>query len=349
MNAASSSHAREQAGADDANGQVRVLLVDDQLIIVEAVRRMLARHPDIAFHYVTDAGAAHAAALALQPTVILQDLVMPGADGFQLIAGYRADERLADVPVVVLSTKEEARLKAHGFAVGANDYLVKLPDQLELVARIRHHSRGYIGLRQRDAALRSLRASQDELARANHELQKLAALDGLTGIANRRRFDEAIALEWQRARRRQGQLALLLCDVDRFKNYNDSLGHPAGDLCLKKAAAVLTGQLKRPADLAARYGGEEFAILLPDTDLDGALALAESCRAGLERLMLPHPRASCGLVTLSIGAACTVPGQDGTLEELIEAADAALYAAKRGGRNRVHGHEAAASATGRDR
>jgi len=333
-------------GVDDA---VRVLLVDDQRIIVEAVRRMLAGQPDIVFNAVGDGRHALETALALRPTVILQDLVMPDADGFDLIRAYRAEEALREVPVIVLSARDEPALKAHGFAVGANDYLVKLPDQLELVARIRHHSAGYVRLLQRDAAYRSLRASQDALARANEELQKLAALDGLTGIANRRRFDEAFLLEWQRARRRGAPLSLLMCDVDSFKLYNDHFGHPAGDLCLKKAAAVLTGQLKRPADLAARYGGEEFAILLPDTDLDGALALAESCRAGLERLMLPHPRASCGLVTLSIGAACTVPGQDGTLEELIEAADAALYAAKRGGRNRVHGHEAAASATGRDR
>jgi two-component system chemotaxis family response regulator WspR len=319
----------------ESSYQVRVLLVDDQLIIVEAVRRMLAAHPDIEFHYVTDPKAAHAAALALRPTVILQDLVMPGADGFQLIAGYRADESLREVPVMVLSTKEEARLKAHAFAVGANDYLIKLPDQLELVARIRHHSRGYIGLLQRDAAYRSLRASQDELARANQELQKLAALDGLTGIANRRRFDEAIAIEWQRARRQQGTLALLLCDVDCFKSYNDGLGHPAGDLCLKKVAAVMTEQLKRPADLAARYGGEEFAILLPETGLDGALKLAEDCRRRLEALALPHPGGVGGVVTMSIGVAVGTPTAGGSIEALVAAADAALYDAKRSGRNRV--------------
>ena len=260
---------------------------------------------------------------------------MPGADGFQLLAGYRADEALREVPVVVLSAKDEARLKAHGFAVGASDYLVKLPDELELVARIRHHSRGYISLLQRDAAYRSLRASQEELAHANLELRKLAALDGLTGIANRRRFDEAIDTEWQRARRRQAPLALLICDVDHFKHYNDSLGHPAGDLCLKKTAAVLTGQLKRPADLVARYGGEEFAILLPETGLDGALKLAEDCRRHLEQLAQPHPAAPCGTVTMSIGVAGALPGEGGSIEALIAAADGALYEAKRTGRNRV--------------
>lgn len=324
------------AEQDAPDYKVRVLLVDDQLIIIEAVRRMLAGHPDIEFHAVNDPLAARATALRLHPTVILQDLVMPNSDGFQLIRDYKEDEALRGIPVIVLSTKEEAKLKAHAFAVGANDYLVKLPDQLELVARIRHHSAGYISALQRDAAYRSLHASQEELARANEELRKLAALDGLTGIANRRRFDEAVQTEWQRGRRHQSPLALLLCDVDHFKLYNDHLGHPAGDLCLKKTAAVLTNHLKRPADLAARYGGEEFALLLPDTDLAGALRVGEACLASLERLALPHPGAPCGYVTMSMGVACIVPDEGDTLESLIARADAALYDAKRGGRNRVN-------------
>jgi len=327
---------REAGERDGADFKVRVLLVDDQLIIVEAVRRMLAGHADIEFHSVTDPLAALAAARMFRPTVILQDLVMQGSDGFQLIQAYKDDETLREVPVVVLSTKEEAKLKAHAFAVGAHDYLVKLPDRLELVARIRHHSAGYISGLQRDAALRSLHTSREELTRANEELRRLAALDGLTGIANRRRFDEAAHVEWQRGRRQRTPLALLLCDVDHFKQYNDHLGHPAGDLCLKKMAAVLTGQLKRPADLAARYGGEEFALLLPNTDLAGALRVGEACRAGLEQLALPHPGAPRGFVTMSMGVACIVPGGDDTLEVLIARADAALYEAKRNGRNCVN-------------
>nr|WP_229503745.1 diguanylate cyclase [Massilia putida] len=320
----------------DADDTVRVLLVDDQLIVVEAVRRMLAGHPDIEFHFVTDPHAARAAALRHRPTVILQDLVMQGCDGFELIRSYKDDDTLRDIPVIVLSMREEAKLKAHAFAIGAHDYLVKLPDQLELLARIRHHSQGYISTLQRDAAWRSLRASREELARANEELRRLAALDGLTGIANRRRFDEALHVEWQRGRRQGSPLALLLCDVDHFKLYNDHLGHPAGDLCLKKTAAVLTGQLKRPADLAARYGGEEFVLLLPDTDLAGALRVGDACRAGLEQLALPHPGAPCGFVTMSMGVAAIVPGTGETIEDLVAWADAALYEAKRSGRNRVH-------------
>jgi two-component system chemotaxis family response regulator WspR len=314
--------------------RVRVLLVDDQLIIVEAIRRMLADQDDIEFHYVTDPARAVATAAQLQPTVILQDLVMPATDGFMLIRQYREHEALRAVPVIVLSAKEDAKLKAHGFTVGANDYVVKLPDKLELVARVRYHSHAYIHLLQRDEAFRFLRESQKNLADANIELQKLAALDGLTGIANRRRFDDALRSEWQRLQREQQPLSLVMCDLDYFKQYNDGLGHLAGDLCLKKAAAVLTEQLKRPADVAARYGGEEFALILPGTDAAGAKQVAEACRAHLEALALEHP-APCGKVTMSVGVASAVPGPDASADDLVARADRALYAAKSAGRNRI--------------
>ncbi|MGZ3180821.1 MAG: GGDEF domain-containing response regulator [Telluria sp.] len=314
--------------------RVRVLLVDDQLIIVEAIRRMLADQDDIEFHYVTDPARAVETAAQLQPTVILQDLVMPATDGFMLIRQYREHAVLRDVPVIVLSAKEDPKLKAHSFGVGANDYVVKLPDKLELVARVRYHSHAYIHLLQRDEAFRFLRESQKNLADANIELQKLAALDGLTGIANRRRFDDALRTEWQRLQREQQPLALVMCDLDYFKLYNDGLGHLAGDLCLKKAAAVLTEQLKRPADLAARYGGEEFALILPGTDAAGAEKVAEACRAHLEALALEHP-AACGKVTMSVGVASAVPGPDTSADDLVARADRALYAAKSAGRNRI--------------
>jgi len=167
---AASPHPAEHMSAEY---KVRVLLVDDQLIIVEAVRRMLAAHPDIEYHYVTDPRAALATAQALRPTVILQDLVMPGADGFDLIQDYRREPGLREVPVIVLTTKDEPKLKAHGFALGANDYLVKLPDQLELVARIRHHSNGYIKGLKCEACQSKLAAVQAELAQARAELAAL--------------------------------------------------------------------------------------------------------------------------------------------------------------------------------
>ncbi|MRV72463.1 diguanylate cyclase [Duganella sp. FT92W] len=315
--------------------KVRVLLVDDQLIIVEAVRRMLSEQADIEFHYVTDSSLAAQAAAQLHPTVILQDLVMPNIDGFGLIKQYRDDEMLRHVPVIVLSAKEDPKLKAHSFAVGANDYIVKLPDKLELLARVRYHSNAHISRLQRDQAFRFLRESQKQLADANIELQKLAALDGLTGIANRRRFDDSMRVEWQRGQRDRQPLSLLMCDIDFFKQYNDAYGHLSGDLCLKKAAAVLTEHLKRPADLAARYGGEEFAIVLPDTPLEGARIVAQECVRHLEQLRIAHSGSPHGVVTMSVGVASVVPTPESSVEDLVASADSALYAAKRGGRNQV--------------
>jgi sigma-B regulation protein RsbU (phosphoserine phosphatase) len=141
-----------------------VLLVDDQPIIGEAVRRMLAGEEGVVLHYCKDAPAAIETAAEVRPTVILQDLVMPDIDGLELVRRFRADERFRDVPIIVLSTKEEPAVKAEAFALGANDYIVKLPDRLELVARVRHHSRGYVALVERNEAFAALQASQQTLA-----------------------------------------------------------------------------------------------------------------------------------------------------------------------------------------
>jgi two-component system chemotaxis family response regulator WspR len=202
---------------------------------------------------------------------------------------------------------------------------------------VRYHSAAHISRLERDAAFRSLRESQASLAQANAELRRIAALDGLTGVANRRRFDEVLQTEWLRGQRERAPLSLLMCDVDCFKRYNDSLGHPAGDLALKKVAAVLTEQLKRPADLAARYGGEEFALLLPETDAAGAHVVAEACRTNLAALGLAHPETVVPerVLTLSIGVATVVPGPEQAPDALLAQADRALYTAKAAGRNRV--------------
>jgi len=309
---------------------VRLLLVEDQLIVVEALRRMLGDQPGIELHYETEAAKSLHTAQQLQPAVILQDLVMPGLDGFAQIQQYRADEGLRQVPVIVLSSKEDPKLKAHSYAVGASDYLVKLPDKLELLARVRCHAEAYVSRLQRDQALRLL---QD----ARQALRQLAALDGQTGIASRRRFDEVLRVEWRRGQREQQPVALLLCRVDRYPQYAAHYGPAAADLCLRKVAAILTEHLRRPADLAARYGGEEFAIILPETPWTGALIVAESCRRHLEQLAIDHPPtgADYACVTMSIGVAGIVPSAAATAEALLQQAGQALHAAQRGGGNRV--------------
>src|SRR5688572_3369135 len=202
-----------------------VLLVDDQAMIGEAVRRALAEEPNIDFHYCGDPAEAHAIATRIRPTVILQDLVMPGVEGLTLVREYRQREVTRNTPVIVLSTKEEPKTKSDAFAVGANDYLVKLPDRVELVARIRYHSRAYLNQLQRDEAYQALRESQQRLLEANLELQRLMNMDGLTGLNNRRRLDEYAVIEWRRAQREQASIAVLVTDVDDFKRYNDTYGH----------------------------------------------------------------------------------------------------------------------------
>lgn len=174
-----------------------------------------------------------------------------------------------------------------------------------------------------------------ELQRANLQLSQLAATDGLTGLANRRQFDERIDAEWRRACRSGERIALLMIDVDRFKNFNDRYGHLAGDECLKRVAEVLSNAGRRPGDLSARTGGEEFAILLPTADADDAAVIAESVRAAVEAMGIEHLDSAGGVVTASIGAASLRPRPGSDVRSLINAADAALYRAKRAGRNRV--------------
>jgi len=312
-----------------------VLLVDDQAIVAEAIRRMLADQPDIALHSCTDVAQAIPLARSIKPTVILQDLVMPGVDGFTLVRFFRADPDTSGIPIIVLSSREDPRDKSRAFEIGASDYLVKLPNKIELIARIRAHSRSFRAQLERDEAYRALESLKRELELKNAELAQLSMRDGLTGLANRRRFDEALLTECGRARRDQSHLSLLLMDVDFFKKYNDTYGHQAGDDCLKRVATALAEAVRRPADLAARYGGEEFVLVLPGTPAEGATHVAEGVRSAVQALAIPHSASTVAEhVTLSLGIATTHEGGDFTPKDLIAAADLGLYAAKRSGRNR---------------
>ncbi|PBB16538.1 MULTISPECIES: PleD family two-component system response regulator [unclassified Mesorhizobium] len=312
-----------------------VLLIDDQVMVCEAVRRALANEPDIALHFCTDPLKAMAVADEVKPTVILQDLVMPGVDGLHLVKEYRKHSSTHAVPVIVLSSKEDPATKGEAFAAGANDYLVKLPDRIELIARIRYHTRAYLDHVQRDAAYRALRESQRQLISANLELERLTRIDGLTGLGNRRYFDEYLAAEWKRAFRVQSPLSLLMIDADNFKRYNDSYGHMAGDEVLKKIARVIESSSGRSTDLAARYGGEEFVIVLVDTPLEQSSSIAERLVQSVRDLNIPH---GAGRVTISVGVASTVPNENETPSDFVNAADLALFRSKSEGRDRVALH-----------
>lgn len=312
-----------------------VLLVDDQPMVVEAIRRMLADEKDIQFYSCNDSSEAIPTAIKVKPTIILQDLIMPGDDGYTLIRKYQEIESLENVPVIILSTKEDPHDKSLAFERGASDYLVKLPDKIELIARIRAHTKNYLIQCERDAAFEELGSLQKQLEVSNAELQKLTCQDGLTGIANRRRFDTFIRKECLRSYREKTPIALLLIDIDFFKNYNDNYGHLRGDDCICKVAKCLQYAVHRPADLVARYGGEEFSVVLPNTDIEGATKIARHLQMVVNNLRIPHEFSAVSkFITISMGIGCRVASEVASPDDLIEMADRALYQAKNSGRNK---------------
>lgn len=312
-----------------------VLLIDDQPLVAESLRRILVAEDDIDLHYCQDPGAAMASAEQVKPSVILLDLLMPDIDGLTLLRYLRANPTTKFIPVVVLSSKEEPEAKAEAFGQGANDYLIKWPNPVELTARIRYHSQWYRNLLERDDAFRALRVSQRKLTESNVELQRLASLDGLTGVANRRYLDKIRMIEWRRAAREQDWLTLMMIDIDYFKSYNDCHGHQAGDEALRQVARVISSVLKRPADTVGRYGGEEFEVIMPGTSPEGAKAVAQRIQDRLDEERIEHKGSPVSAnLTISLGLATTVPTPGADPDSLIAQADRALYLAKEQGRDR---------------
>ena len=335
----------EQAMTSTEDQGLMVMLVDDQPIVAERIRRDLLDSPQMDFHYCQNPHEALESAGMIRPTVILLDLLMPGVNGLDIVRAFRENADTRHIPIIVLSTKEESRIKAEAFAAGANDYLIKLPDREELNARILYHSRAYLARIQRDEAYRALRESQRELEQKNFELLRMSNVDGLTEVANRRRFDELIQEAWAHSRRTRSPLALIMLDIDFFKPYNDHYGHLAGDDCLKRVAQTLQQELPRLTDFLARYGGEEFVVVLSATDLEGARRVAERLRQSVEALRIPHGCSEvCGVVTISLGVAVTHASGSSQPQSLVAAADKMLYQAKHRGRNQVAGIDCILSA-----
>jgi len=318
-------------------GQVlTILLVDDQRIIAEGIRRMLADEQDMELHFCQNPARAIHQAIEINATLILQDLVMPDIDGMTLVRFYRANNATKDIPVIVLSSREDPAIKSEAFENGATDYLVKLPDRMELIARIRAHTRQYLMQCERDAALTELRALKQVLEERNAELRLLSSQDGLTGISNRRCFSRTLTREWRRALRYRRDIGMIMIDVDHFKLFNDTYGHQQGDSCLQAVASTIDTTVSRNGDLVARYGGEEFVVVLPETDLNGTMKVAEQIRAAIENLKMEHSSSLSGKhVTVSLGCASTQPTHNMDADSLVKHADAALYQAKEKGRNRV--------------
>lgn len=275
--------------------------------------------------------------LSEQPDLILLDIVLPDIDGFEVARRIRQLERPGDwTPIIFLTALNKDEDLERGIAAGGDDYLYKPASEVVLGAKIRAMQR-IIQMRQ------SLLVLTRKLDTANHELRRLTSLDGLTGIANRRHFDEVLEREWRRAMRQGTELSILMCDIDFFKQYNDAYGHLVGDEALRLTSQALTAVMDRGGDLIARYGGEEFAAVLPETSLGGALFVAERMKDAINQLDLAHSGSPFGHLTASFGIASALPthrGETRALPEtnpltLVDAADRALYEAKNSGRNRV--------------
>jgi response regulator receiver modulated diguanylate cyclase len=229
----------------------------------------------------------------------------------------------------------ESRIE--GLDAGADDYISKPFDERELLARVRNLLRSHAAEQQLALLNHQLQEQKQQLETVNQALQYLATYDDLTGVKNRRCFNEYLDTEWRRLAREEAPLSLIMCDIDYFKLYNDTYGHQAGDECLRQVASVLRRSLKRPADLVARYGGEEFVVVLPNTELQGAASIAELIRAEVQGLQIIHAKSAVSeYVTLrSRGVACCIPSPMAHPDTLIAIADECLYSAKNSGRDRV--------------
>ncbi len=315
---------------------VTVFHLDDQRSVTKSVKKKLKHVPHLDFHECNDPNIALEQILNIGPTVILLDLLMPITSGYDILRQLNSNEATQDIPVLILTTDNSAEAHQKAFELGADDYLIKVPDKTEMIVRLRYHTRSYIDHLERIAIYNALLETKKKLKETVKKLKRLSLEDNLTGIPNRRAFDQYFEVEWQRAMRETTALSLLLIDVDFFKQYNDFYGHLAGDDCLRNIAQGLKGMLQRPSDLLARYGGEEFIALLPNTDALGAIHIAEKLRLKVISLNLEH-RASdiCDVVTVSIGVVTTIPMIKHQPRDYIHAVDNALYAAKKQGRNRT--------------
>ncbi|MEN7431907.1 diguanylate cyclase [Chromobacterium sp. TRC.1.1.SA] len=291
----------------------RILVVDDQTSNILLIRELFKNEYEI--FMAQDGEQAIAQCQALMPDLILMDLMMPGIDGFEACRRLKDNPLTRAVPIIFVSAQREEADEARGFELGGVDYIIKPVNHTILRARVRTHL--------------ALKFQADLLS-------SIALQDGLTGVANRRKFDEALQSDWLQCARQQQPVSLLMLDVDHFKRFNDRYGHQAGDDCLRRVAQAIRLSLRRPRDLAARYGGEEFACLLPETDLEGASSLADEILQAIRALGIPHEASDAEpTVTASIGVASMIPNGSTAPQTLVERADHQLYQAKHEGRARV--------------
>lgn len=293
-----------------------VLIVDDEVSNIEIMNAALEDEYEICF--ATSGEEAVAVAQTCLPDLILLDVLMPGIDGYEVCRRCKADPLIADVPIIFTTGLGDEESEAHGLSLGAIDYVVKPIHPAVVRARVHNHI---------------------ELKRMRDQLAELAVTDALTGLSNRRRLEQTLKAETARLSRTGDWLSVIMLDIDFFKQFNDTYGHPEGDRCIAMIAAALNRAVRRASDLAARYGGEEFACVLPGADYDAALIVANSIIDQVHVLGIPHRHSGVSpYVTVSVGIA-TARSLSGMMPDLwIKNADAQLYLAKADGRNKVIGN-----------
>ncbi len=268
--------------------------------------------------------------------LILLDVILPEYNGIDICIKLKSEYNMDEVPIIMVTGKEDEETLKNAFAAGAMDYITKPISIIELKARVNSALRLRRAVKKRMAREKELEKLTLELQNANRKLNKLAAIDGLTGLSNRRFFDKTLKKEAARMAREDKNLGILMVDIDNFKNYNDTYGHQAGDDCLKKVANTISETVYRPGDLAARYGGEEFVVILPDTDREGVYEVSERIRQAIENLNIEHSDSSVAdHVTVSVGAAVSEVEENDDGERIVKLADDALYQAKENGRNQT--------------
>lgn len=315
------------AEATAATKPQKILIVDDTPANIDILHKILLG--DYVMYVARNGANALKIAQRELPDLILLDIMMPDMDGYQVCSALKNCPQTRGIPVIFVTAMETLEDEAKGLDCGAIDYLTKPISPPIVKARIRNH----LELKRKTDLLEALTA---ELKDKNRQLDTLAREDDLTGVANRRHFNEVLAAEVKRANRGRQDLSLIMCDVDYFKKYNDHYGHIAGDRCLKGIGEALHATFRRAGDLSARYGGEEFAVILPETRPETALLLAEQFRHAVMSRAIPHVHSGVsGVVTVSIGVVGAQATGDHDASWFVAEADRALYRSKEGGRNRA--------------
>ena len=300
---------------DSGSGKPKLLVVDDQPINIKVMHQIFAA--DFQVFMATSGTQALVICKDNPPDLVLLDIVMPGMDGFEVCAQLKADAATRDIPVIFVTAHTDAAQETRGLEIGAVDFISKPVNPAVVRARVKTHI--------------TLKLQSDVM-------RKLVFLDGLTGVFNRRYFDQQLTMEMARSVRNQSPLSLIMIDVDCFKRFNDHYGHQAGDDCLRQIANTLKAGLRRPADLVARYGGEEFACILPETGFTDAMAIARELEQQVRRQGIAHVDSETdSVVTISLGVSARQEGATATADAFLAAADAQLYKAKKVGRGRACG------------